>query len=97
VDATNPAASNEPAPKTAKVSNNFIQGLKKQFDDYEALVNKTKAKLKEIEMAFTLPENTSNSAKIAELNSFYEAEKKALVHLEKEMEAVMEELIDLES
>ena len=96
-EASTPTPSNEPAPKTAKVSNNYIQGLKKQFDDYEALVNKTKAKLKELEMAFTLPENTSNSVKIAELNSFYEAEKKALLHLEKEMEAVMEELIDLES
>ena len=93
-----PIANSNSAPvvKTNKVSNNYIQGLKKQFDDYEALVNKTKAKLKEIEMSFTLPENTSDSKKIAELNSFYEAEKKALNHLEKEMEAVMEELIELE-
>lgn len=88
--------SSAPTGKSNKVSNNYIQGLKKQFDDYEALVNKTKAKLKEIELSFTLPENTSDSKKIAELNSFYEAEKKALNHLEKEMEAVMEELIELE-
>ncbi len=90
------AAGNSNAPKQQKPSNNFIQGLQKQFDDYEKKVNQTKAKLKELELAFTLPENTSDAKKISELNTFYEAEKKALIHLEKEMEAVMEELIDLE-
>ncbi|MDZ4667888.1 MAG: ABC-F family ATP-binding cassette domain-containing protein [bacterium] len=85
-----------PAIKMPKVSNNYIQGLKKQFDEYEAKVNKTKSKMKELETAFTLTENSSDSKKIAELNSFYEAEKKALYHLEKEMESVMAELIDLE-
>jgi cell shape-determining protein MreC len=49
-----------------------------------------------LETGFTLPENISDSKKITELNAFYEAEKKALNHLEKEMEAVMEELIELE-
>lgn len=91
------AAGNSNAPKQQKPSNNFIQGLQKQFDEYEKKVNQTKAKLKELELAFTLPENTSDAKKIAELNTFYEAEKKALIHLEKEMEAVMEELIDLEA
>jgi phosphoribosyl 1,2-cyclic phosphodiesterase len=43
-----------------------------------------------------LSENSNDSKKIAELNSLYEAEKKALTHIEKEMEAVMEELIELE-
>ena len=91
------AAANSNATKQQKPSNNFIQGLQKQFDEYEKKVNQTKAKLKELELAFTLPENTSDAKKIAELNTFYEAEKKALIHLEKEMEAVMEELIDLEA
>jgi ATP-binding cassette, subfamily F, member 3 len=91
------AAGNSNAPKQQKPSNNFIQGLQKQFDDYEKKVNQTKAKLKELELAFTLPENTSDAKKISELNTFYEAEKKALIHLEKEMEAVMEELIELEA
>ena len=90
------AAGNSNAPKQQKPSNNFIQGLQKQFDEYEKKVNQTKAKLKELELAFTLPENTSDAKKISELNTFYEAEKKALIHLEKEMEAVMEELIDVE-
>ncbi len=91
------AAGNSNAPKQQKPSNNFIQGLQKQFDEYEKKVNQTKAKLRELELAFTLQENTSDAKKIAELNTFYEAEKKALIHLEKEMEAVMEELIDLEA
>jgi ATP-binding cassette subfamily F protein 3 len=82
--------------KPAKVSNNYIQSLKKKFDDYEQQVNQIKGKLKELETAFTLPENSNDSKKIAELNSLYEAEKKALTHIEKEMEAVMEELIELE-
>jgi ATP-binding cassette subfamily F protein 3 len=89
--------SNQNAPKNQKHSNNFMQGLQKQFDDYENKVNQTKVKIKELELAFTLPENTSNAKKIAELNNFYEAEKKALRHLEKEMESVMEELIELEA
>jgi ATP-binding cassette subfamily F protein 3 len=89
--------SNQNAPKNQKHSNNFMQGLQKQFDDYENKVNQTKVKIKELELAFTLPENTSNAKKIAELNNFYEAEKKALRHLEKEMETVMEELIELEA
>ncbi len=87
----------EPTPaKNAKVSNNYIQGLRKQFDEYETKVKNTKTKLAELEIAFTLPENINDAKKIAELTSFYEAEKKALVHLEKEMEGVMEELIELE-
>jgi ATP-binding cassette subfamily F protein 3 len=90
-----PAPTAAPA-KTAKVSNNYIQTLKKQLDEYEQKVNRTKLKLKELETGFTLPENISDSKKITELNAIYEAEKKALHHLEKEMEAVMEELIDLE-
>ena len=90
-----PAPTAAPA-KTAKVSNNYIQTLKKQLDEYEQKVNRTKLKLKELETGFTLPENISDSKKITELNAFYEAEKKALNHLEKEMEAVMEELIELE-
>ncbi|MCF8428018.1 MAG: ATP-binding cassette domain-containing protein [Bacteroidia bacterium] len=92
-----PVAKETPAPKQNKVSNNYLLNLKKSFDEYEQKVNKAKSKLKELEMAFTLPENTNDSKKIAELNNFYEAEKKALIHLEKEMESVMEELIELES
>ncbi|OYU95263.1 MAG: ABC transporter ATP-binding protein [Bacteroidetes bacterium B1(2017)] len=95
-DSTPVASTNNNAPKQAKVSNNYIQNLRKQFDEYEQKVNQTKKKLVELELAFTLPENSNDSKKIAELTSFYEAEKKALIHLEKEMESVMEELIDLE-
>ena len=80
----------------APVSNNYIQKLKKQFEDYEKKVAETKLKITEIENAFGLPENTGNAKKIEELNRFYDAEKKALIHLEKEMEAVLEELIELE-
>ena len=89
----------EEAPKTsdkAPVSNNYIQKLKKQFEEYEKKVAETKLKITEIENAFGLPENTGNAKKIEELNRFYDAEKKALIHLEKEMEAVLEELIELE-
>jgi ATP-binding cassette subfamily F protein 3 len=92
-----PVISAPAAPKVNKVSNNYIQNLKKQFDEYEKKVQHAKSKIKELEAAFSLPENISNAPKISELTSFYDAEKKALVHLEKEMEAVMEELIDLES
>jgi ATP-binding cassette subfamily F protein 3 len=79
----------------AKVSNNYIQNLRKQLDDYEAKAKTIQAKIKEIENSFSLPENSSD-AKMKELNSFYEAEKKALKHLEKEMEVILEELIVLE-
>ena len=65
------------------------------MDDYEAKAKTIQAKIKEIENAFSLPENSSD-AKMKELNSFYEAEKKALKHLEKEMEVILEELIILE-
>ncbi len=79
-----------------KPSNNYINNLRKQFEDYEVQLNKINSKIKEIELAFTLPENISNPKQIAELNSFYEAEKKAMAHVEKEMEAVFEELLELE-
>lgn len=79
----------------AKVSNNYIQNLRKQLDDYEAKAKTIQAKIKEIENAFSLPENSSD-AKMKDLNNFYEAEKKALKHLEKEMEVILEELIVLE-
>lgn len=92
-----PIVSAPAAPKGNKVSNNYIQNLKKQFDEYEKKVQQAKNKIKELEAAFSLPENISNAPKISELTSFYDAEKKALVHLEKEMEAVMEELIELEN
>ncbi|MBC7381465.1 MAG: ABC-F family ATP-binding cassette domain-containing protein [Bacteroidia bacterium] len=87
-----PSSGNLPV---AKVSNAYITNLQKQFDEYESQANKVKGKMKEIEQAFTLPQNTSDAKKIAELNSFYEAEKKALTHLEKEMEAVFEELVEI--
>ena len=80
-----------------KVSNNYINNLRNQFEEYEKKVNHTKNKLSELELAFTLPENSKDPKKMSELNSFYAAEKKALVHLEKEMEGVMEELIELEN
>jgi ATP-binding cassette, subfamily F, member 3 len=79
----------------AKVSNNYIQNLRKQLDEYELKAKGIQAKIKELENAFTLPEN-SNDAKMRELNSFYEAEKKALQHIEKEMEVILEEIILLE-
>lgn len=79
----------------AKVSNNYIQNLRKQLDEYEAKAKAIQAKIKEIENAFSLPENSSD-AKMKDLNNFYEAEKKALKHLEKEMEVILEELIILE-
>ncbi len=79
----------------AKVSNNYIQNLRKQLDDYEAKAKTIQSKIKEIENAFSLPENSSD-AKMKDLNNFYEAEKKALKHLEKEMEVILEELIVLE-
>jgi ATP-binding cassette subfamily F protein 3 len=79
----------------AKVSNNYIQNLRKQLDEYEAKAKSIQAKIKEIENAFSLPENSSD-AKMKDLNNFYEAEKKALKHLEKEMEVILEELIILE-
>ncbi len=79
----------------AKVSNNYIQNLRKQLDEYELKAKGIQSKIKELENAFTLPEN-SNDAKMRELNSFYEAEKKALQHIEKEMEVILEEIILLE-
>jgi ATP-binding cassette subfamily F protein 3 len=78
-----------------KVSNNYIQNLRKQLDDYESKAKTIQAKIKEIESAFSLPENSSD-AKMKDLNSFYEAEKKALTHIEKEMEVILEEIILLE-
>ncbi len=80
----------------SKASQHYLNNLRKQFDEYEALADKAKAKMKELETAFALPENASDAKKITELNSFYEAEKKALKHLEKEMESVFEELLELE-
>jgi ATP-binding cassette subfamily F protein 3 len=80
----------------APVSNNYIQKLKNQFEDYEKKVAATKLKLTEIENSFAKPENSGDVKKMEELNRFYDAEKKALLHLEKEMEAVLEELIELE-
>ena len=79
----------------AKVSNNYIQNLRKQLDEYETKAKAIQAKIKEIENAFSLPENSSD-AKMKELNNFYEAEKKALLHIEKEMEVILEEIILLE-
>jgi transcription elongation GreA/GreB family factor len=65
------------------------------LDDYESKAKTIQAKIKEIESAFSLPENSSD-AKMKDLNSFYEAEKKALTHIEKEMEVILEEIILLE-
>ena len=70
--------------------------MKNQFEDYEKKVAATKLKLTEIENSFAKPENSGDVKKMEELNRFYDAEKKALLHLEKEMEAVLEELIELE-
>jgi len=105
----NPAPKAAPAPKkvveekvesaasTKQVSNNYIQKLKKNFEEYEKKVVATKAKIQELEQDFSKPEISSDAKKVEELTRFYEAEKKALVHLEKEMEAILEELIELEA
>jgi ATP-binding cassette subfamily F protein 3 len=78
-----------------KQSNNYLQNLKKQIDSYEVKIVHAKEKLKEIENAFANPDNNSDD-KMKELNNFYEAEKKAIQFLEKEMEVLLEELILLE-
>jgi ATP-binding cassette subfamily F protein 3 len=82
--------------KKAAVSNNYIQKLKKQLADYEAQAAQTKGKITELELSFSDTNITNDAVKLADLNRFYEAEKKALHHLEKEMERVLEELIELE-
>jgi len=82
--------------KKPAVSNNYIQKLQKQLSDYEAQATQTKAKLAELELSFSDTNITNDVAKLNDLNRFYEAEKKALHHLEKEMERVLEELIELE-
>jgi len=89
----------EPKPNTAetkKVSNNYITQLRKKFADYEQQIEQTKQKLKNIELDFTKDEFTADTKKINELQLFYEAEKHALHHLEKEYEAVFTELMELE-
>lgn len=105
----NPAPKAAPAPKkvveeklestasTKQVSNNYIQKLKKNFEEYEKKVVATKAKIQELEQDFSKPAISSDAKKVEELTRFYEAKKKALVHLEKEMEAILEELIELEA
>jgi len=82
--------------KKPAVSNNYIQKLQKQLADYEAQATQTKAKLAELELSFSDTNITNDAAKLNDLNRFYEAEKKALQHIEKEMERVLEELIELE-
>ena len=82
--------------KKPAVSNNYILKLQKQLADYEAQATQTKAKLAELELSFSEPHITSDPTKLTDLNRFYEAEKKALQHIEKEMERVLEELIELE-
>ncbi len=82
--------------KKPAVSNNYILKLQKQLADYEAQATQTKAKLAELELSFSDTNITNDAVKLADLNRFYEAEKKALHHLEKEMERVLEELIELE-
>jgi len=98
----------KPAEKRAKVvedvkkadvnkpSNNFVQNLNKRFNEYEKKIADLKVELKKIELDFLKPEITSDNFKIMELHKLYEAEKSALVHLEKEHLAVVEELINLE-
>jgi ATP-binding cassette subfamily F protein 3 len=78
------------------VSNNYIQKLKKQLADYENQATQTKSKIADLELSFSDVNLTSDANKLADLNRFYDAEKKALNHLEKEMERVLEELIELE-
>jgi ATP-binding cassette subfamily F protein 3 len=82
--------------KKPAVSNNYILKLQKQLADYEAQATQTKAKLAELELSFSDTNITNDAVKLADLNRFYEAEKKALQHIEKEMERVLEELIELE-
>jgi len=82
--------------KKPTVSNNYIQKLQKQLADYEVQATQTKAKLAELELSFSDTNITNDAAKLNDLNRFYEAEKKALQHIEKEMERVLEELIELE-
>lgn len=88
-----PVATEENKPT---VSNNYIQKLKKQLADYENQVMQTKSKIADLELSFSDVNLTSDANKLADLNRFYEAEKKALHHLEKEMDRVLEELIELE-
>ncbi len=78
------------------VSNNYIQKLKKQLADYENQATQTKSKIADLELSFSDVNLTNDATKLADLNRFYDAEKKALHHLEKEMERVLEELIELE-
>lgn len=90
-----PKSEPKPEENKPKQSNNYLQNLKKQIDTYEVKISHAKEKIKEIETAFSNPEN-SNDEKMKELNNFYEAEKKAVQFLEKEMEVLLEELILLE-
>jgi flagellar basal body rod protein FlgG len=66
------------------------------LSDYEGQAAQTKGKITELELSFSDTNITNDAVKLADLNRFYEAEKKALHHLEKEMERVLEELIELE-
>lgn len=102
-----PAPKPQPAPKKVEseektastnkqVSNNYIQKLRKNFEEYESKVVETKKKIASLELDFSNPEYSTDSKKIEEITRFYEAEKKALLHFEKEMEAILEELIELE-
>ncbi|MFN4082242.1 MAG: ABC-F family ATP-binding cassette domain-containing protein [Bacteroidia bacterium] len=83
--------------KDKKTNNNYIQQLRKKFEDFEQKIEYTKSKINEIENAFTLPENINDSAKLKDLKNEYDAEKKALVFMEKEYEALFIELMELES
>lgn len=86
----------EPKPVTEKTNTNYLNQLRKSFEGYEVKVKETRERLVSIETSFTDPSVVSDAIKMKELTTFYEAEKKALAHLEKEMEGVLAELIELE-
>lgn len=78
-----------------KASNNYINQLRKKFEQFEKQIEEVKLKLKSLELEFAKDEVVTNAAKLHELQTYYEAEKKALSFVEQEYEAVFNELAEL--
>jgi ATP-binding cassette subfamily F protein 3 len=80
-----------------KVSNNYINQLRKRFEQFEKQIEEIKQKLKGLELEFAKDEVFTNASKLHELQTHYEAEKKALSFVEQAYEAVFNELVELDA
>ncbi len=69
--------------------------MRKKFEQFEKQIEEVKLKLKSLELEFAKDEVVTNAAKLHELQTYYEAEKKALSFVEQEYEAVFNELAEL--